>query len=324
MNIEILSQLRKLSKEEHEILHGKKEIDTDTYMDRKNSSVIDSQKLLEKNQLITIRTHTRFVPFPKHRHNYVEMVYMCEGQTVHYVNGSKIVLKRGELLLMNQFAQQQIEVATKEDVAVNFIILPEFFERVFGILDQEDNLIREFLINCLKNADTQTAYLHFKVADHLPVQNLLENLIWTLLNHQKDQRRINQTTMGLLFLHLLTLVEKIEGPEDNFEQSLLLKVYQYIEENYRTADLGYLATELGYDSYWLSRFILKNSGSNFIDLVQQKRLQHATSYLQYTSLSISEIANQSGYSNMSYFYKIFRKTYGISPKEYREEVKKKK
>ena len=313
----ILEQLKKLTKEEQEILDGRQEIDPENYMDHVGSTTVDCKKLLEKNMLISIRTHTRFVAFPKHQHNYVEMVYMCAGQTNHIVNDKKITLKCGEILLMNQFATQEVEEAGAEDIAVNFIILPEFFERVFGIMDQDNNLIREFLIHCLRNENAPSGYLHFKVADCMPVQNLLENLIWTIMHRQKEQRRINQTTMGLLFLYLPTLVDQIEKDTNNFEQNLLLKVYQYIEEQYAVAELGTLSEELGYDIYWLSRFIKNYAGSNFTDLVQKKRLQHAVNYLQNTTLPVSEIAEKVGYANISFFYRIFKKTYGMSPKEFR-------
>ncbi len=56
---------------------------------------IDSEKMLTKGRLIDIRTHTRFIAFPPHKHNYIEIVYMCSGQTEHMINGStKVVLQR--------------------------------------------------------------------------------------------------------------------------------------------------------------------------------------------------------------------------------------
>lgn len=42
---------------------------------------IDAAKLLDDGKLIQIRTHTRFVHFPVHTYNFVEVVYMCEGRS---------------------------------------------------------------------------------------------------------------------------------------------------------------------------------------------------------------------------------------------------
>lgn len=91
--------------------------------------VMDAGKLLERGKLIDIRLHTRFIRFPAHSHNYVEMIYMCQGSTVHTINGDRIELKTGELLILNQNAVQEIEPAGRDDIAVNFLILPEFLTR---------------------------------------------------------------------------------------------------------------------------------------------------------------------------------------------------
>ncbi|UKI38518.1 MAG: hypothetical protein L6V93_04080 [Clostridiales bacterium] len=51
---------------------------------------------------------------------------MCKGETTHIVNGRKIVLREGELLFLGQNASQEILPASEDDIAVNFIILPDF------------------------------------------------------------------------------------------------------------------------------------------------------------------------------------------------------
>ena len=76
MRQELLTHLQQITLEEQAILDGHTDIQKDLYTSRKDF-VIDSQKLLEKGRLIEIRPHTRFAHFPKHRHNSIEMVYMC-------------------------------------------------------------------------------------------------------------------------------------------------------------------------------------------------------------------------------------------------------
>ena len=76
------------------------------------------------------------------------------------------------------------------------------------------------------------------MADALPVQNLMENLVWSTVNAQSNSRRINQTTMGLLFLQLLNYTADISLEKNAFSgNGIVLDVLREIEENYRTADL---------------------------------------------------------------------------------------
>ena len=75
MNADIIRQLSVITEEEKAILAGQKDIDKQIYTERKKL-VIDCEKLLQKGKLIQIRPHTRFVHFPRHTHNYVEVIYM--------------------------------------------------------------------------------------------------------------------------------------------------------------------------------------------------------------------------------------------------------
>ena len=211
MTAELLETLREITPEEQRIIDGKNEIERELYVSSEENT-FDAKKLLEKGKLITVRPHTRFVHFPAHTHNYVEVIYMCAGSTRHIVNGNEVLLQQGELLFLNQHAVQEIYPAGKEDIAVNFIILPEFFDDALRMMEAEENMLRRFVIDCLRGNSQSAAYLHFKVADVLPVQNLVENLIWTIRNKQPNKRSINQVTMGLLFLQLVNHIDRV-GPD---------------------------------------------------------------------------------------------------------------
>jgi YesN/AraC family two-component response regulator len=159
--------------------------------------------------------------------------------------------------------------------------------------------------------------MHFKVAEILPIQNLLENMIWTIVNKQPNKRSIYQITMGLLFLQLMNHMDRLETNAQNGQQKLIIDVLRYIEENYREGELSELAGLLHCDMYWLSKEIKKLTGSNYTDLVQQKRLNQAGYLLTHTTLSVMDIGLAVGYENMSYFHRIFQQHYGMTPKKYR-------
>ena len=317
MNQEMLRRLSVITEEVREILNGRREIDRTRYTEGREL-VIDSRKMLESGKMIRIRPHTRFVRFPRHKHNYIEVIYMCQGQTTHFIDGEQVVLKEGELLFLNQHATQEICPAGEQDIAVNFIILPEFFDTAFEMMGEEENLLRDFLVGCLCNDPRYASYLHFKVADVLPVQNLVENMVWTLLNDQPNKRSINQITMGLLFLQLMHYTDKISHSSESFEQKLIFQVLKYIDENYKDGELTKLASLLGYDIYWLSRMIKRLTGRTYKELLQIKRINQAAFLLLNTRLPVTDISCAVGYDNTSYFHRLFRQRYQMSPKEYRE------
>ncbi len=316
MNQELLEELRQITPEEQMYLGGAESVDEGIYMEPK-TNVVDYKKLITSGKVIDVRTHTRFVHFPEHTHNYVELIYMCSGSTKHIINGNEIVLEKGELLFLNQNAIQEIMPAGEDDIAVNLIILPSFFDYALTMLGDEDNLIREFIIDCLKSKDNDVSYLHFKVADVLPIQNLMENLIWTIHNKQNNKRSINQATMGVLLLQLMNYTEFVDVGKDNSGKELVMSVYKYVEEKYRDGSFTDLAEQLHYDLHWLSKTIKQLTGKNYTELLQDKRMRQAAYLLRTSKLTVADIATAVGYENISYFHRLFQKTYGTSPRNYR-------
>lgn len=315
MNQNLLHKLSVITPEEQAILNGRREIDKNLYT-KKGGNTVLAEKLLTSGKLITIRPHTRFVPFPRHTHDYVEAVYMCSGKTTHLLNGEKVVLHTGELLFLGQTVEQEILPADRDDVAINFIILPQFFDKSLEMLGEEETPLRKFITDCLGKTTDTGGYLHFQVADVLPVQNLVENLLWTLINDTPNKRNINQTTMGLLFMQLLNCADRLSEPSQN--QNIILQALRYIEENYKDGSLTELASLLHYDIFWLSKEIKAKTGFSYTDLLQEKRLIQAAFLLRTTQLKITDIVHAVGYENVSYFHRIFKQKYDLSPKKYRD------
>lgn len=316
MTEELLNKLREITPEEQRILDGRDYIEKELYMEAE-TNVIDAGKLLDTGKLIQVRPHTRFIHFPPHSHNYVEMIYMCKGCTHHLINGEDVYLQEGEILLLSQKAVQEIYPAGKEDIAVNFIILPEFFGECLKIIASERNMLRDFVINCLRGENVSCGFFHFKVTDILPIQNLIENLIFTVWNRQPNKRSINQVTMGLLFLLLMNQMDKLETGTESEPQRFVMQILAYVEEHYSDGELSELAERMHYDLYWLSKEIRKRTGKTYTELVQDKRLKQAAYLLKNTVMPVTDIATEVGYSNISYFHRIFQKRYHMTPKKYR-------
>ena len=313
----LLDHLRKITEEEQRILDGASEVDQGLYTSGKDFTV-DSAKMLEEGKLIAVRTHTRFVHFPSHRHNFIEVLYVCEGSLINIIGGKQVVIEAGELLFLNQFTRHEILPAGKNDIAINFMILPEFFDVAYTMAGS-NNVLADFLVNVLRQNEEKGEYLHFRVAEVLQIQNLLENMIYSLVTGRGDQNRINQTTMGLIFLYLLDSVQYAEMRVPNqYENMISMTTLDYIEQNYKTATLTELCVRLHLPMHVLSKMIKKNTGFNFKELLQRKRMNKAIELMCETELPISDIIAAVGYENGSYFHRVFREKYHVTPRAFRE------
>ena len=311
----LLDHLKIITEEEQRILDGMAEVDKGIYTSGQDF-IVDSAKMLQEGKLIAVRTHTRFVHFPSHRHNFIEVLYVCEGAVTNIIGDKKVVIRKGELLFLNQFTRHEILPAGKDDIVINFMVLPEFFDVAYTMAGN-NNVLADFLVNVLRQDQERGEYLHFRVAEVLQIQNLLENMIYSLVTGKGDQNRINQTTMGLIFLYLLDSVQYVEMRVPNqYENMIAMTTLDYIEQRYRNASLTELCEHLHLPMHVLSKI-------NFKELLQRKRLNKAVELMCETDLPVSDVIAAVGYENGSYFHRVFRERYHMTPKAFREANRKK-
>lgn len=314
MDAELLRELARITPEE-EALRAGSTVDRALYATGRAFEV-DSARMLERGRLIAIRPHTRFAPFPRHSHNYVEIMYVCSGSVTHVVDGgAPVTVRAGELLFLGMRASHAIRRAEAGDVAVNFIVLPQFFDYAFEMIGT-DNVLARFLLGTLQG---DVGFLHCRAADLLPVQNVVESMIWSLLRREPNARKTNQVSMGLLFLQILSHPETLSQDQAS-GSPLVLAALREIEENSREASLTSVAERFGVSAAYLSREVHRATGSTFKELLRQKRLDRAQRLLRDTRLSVQEIIERVGYDNTSYFYRVYREQFGITPKEFRNRL----
>jgi len=109
-----------------------------------------------------------------------------------------------------------------------------------------------------------------------------------------------------------------EGPQPYNDSLLTEYVEDYLNNHYqRTPKIGELAFSLNLSVRQTQRVINRLFGKTFSELLTTRRLMAAKFLLRTTSLSIEEIAGQTGFCDKSYFYRTFSAYYGITPVQYR-------
>lgn len=316
----LLEQIQKITPEEQEYLDGKEEVNRDIYS-KKEYFEIDSQLFLKQGKLVTVRHHSRFIEFPEHKHNYIEMVYVCAGEITHYIDGKTLCTRQGDMLLMNQHVRHSVKRAEWGDIGINFIALPEFFDIPLQ-MTRRHNVIADFLLGTLRQNNTVPQYLLFRLNGQKCISNLMENMIASVVSDSENEDIINQYSMGLVFLYLLNHMDKLaHNSSQRYEDVVIQAALKYIDTQYRTATLSHIAEDFNLSLSAVSRLIKKNTGFTFVELLMRKRFQKAIMLLVETELPVDQIAANIGYENQSYFYRQFKALYGMTPSQYRTEHK---
>lgn len=316
MRESLLERLQIISPEEQAYLDGHGNVKKEMYT-FKQPFEIDKQLFLKEGRLVTMRPHTRFVNFPEHSHNYIEIMYVCKGSITHYIEGKEIIMQKGDVLLLNQHVRHSVRKASYDDVGINFIALPEFFEIPLSMVGR-NNVLANFLVNTLRQKRQVADYLLFKVGDDLEIENLMENMIVSVINEEKDSDSLNQHLMGLVFLYLMRHIEKLTtNYSQNAQDVILQSLVNYIYTSYQTASLTKFAEDFHQSVSSLSKLMKQSTGFTFQEMLQKARFRKATELLVRTDMSIDEIAIAVGYENQSYFYRRFKEIYGMTPRKYK-------
>ena len=93
----------------------------------------------------------------------------------------------------------------------------------------------------------------------------------------------------------------------------------FIEENYRRPlGLAEVAEAVGLCEAYFSSSFKKYTGTSFTEYLNEVRIRAAKTYLRTTAYTNGEIADLVGYADDKYFLKVFKKSTGIRPGEYRK------
>lgn len=325
----LMDLLRKITPEEEDALHGIQQ-ETRPLFTSSAMDIIDYSQMPCPDWTVSLVRHPRFTPVPRHRHNFIELMYVCSGTVVHIINGRRVTLAPGDILMLNQYTSHAVETAGPDDIAVNFIIQPRFFDDIYEQAGKRTTL-SDFIVSLIRDDMNCDQYLHYKTTYHLPIGHLMEILLCDNFPYEdgvaprrgENSARLNTRLMDLLFYYLSQDLSDLycDSPM-NYDQVMMCTVNNYIEDQYATATLEELASMMNQSESTLSRQIKSVSGSTFKELLQAKRFRRAMLLLRETNLAVSDIALAVGYENSSYFYRRFREIHQMSPKSYREQYRK--
>ncbi|MFR9066176.1 MAG: AraC family transcriptional regulator [Faecalibacterium prausnitzii] len=103
------------------------------------------------------------------------------------------------------------------------------------------------------------------------------------------------------------------------------QICAYLAANYRQKfSLTEVAAQFYLSPYYLSRLFRRVTGQSIVDYINNRRIEAAQKLLETTELSISAVAEQTGFASAAHFRRVFREVMGTGPLQYRKGHKKSK
>ena len=265
---------------------------------------------------LAFQRHSRFTKHRFHMHNFVEFMFMYEGECLNITDTDEITISEGEFCVITPGAFH-VPVAKGENKLVNFCVSMEFINGFLANVS-DDSALTAYL-RSLKN-DSLPKYLRVKSGGDREVFECAERLMIAFLEDEWSGSGFEQKC---LFNELLLRLIKNRGndveesPDSFLANNIESRVFGIIMNSYRTLTLGELSGQLNYSKSYICRIVRQKTGDTFSGVINRLRVRDACHLIRTTDRPIAEIACECGFSGVEYFNRVFRDFCGVSPREFR-------
>lgn len=182
-------------------------------------------------------------------------------------------------------------------------------------------------IDGIELATNENSNGQFCILDHLEsveISPCLRNILREMELKNTGYEDICQAYMEILIIRLMrnTAVTVQAEPQVISGNRQCAAIKRYIDLHFKEAlTLDLLSGEAHMNKYYLSHAFKREYGVSPINYMISRRIDESKYLLAETDLSMSQIAQLLGFSSLSYFSQVFRKTQGVSPMEFRQSSK---
>ncbi len=248
----------------------------------------------------------------QHYHDTYEIYLQVSGRRSLFHNNICYTLEQGDLVIFKPFDIHYTESRDSnyyERYVVNF-----HADSLACILTKgEIRLLFETLDSCVMHLNPEEALDVFgcfqKIESYSKKKGLLsEKLLYSAVFQL------------IMLLSSLPKTSRITSGQDVPEE--IVTALQYIDQHYKeNIDLDAISDILHMSKYHFCRLFHNTTGATFLQYLYNIRLTKVHNLLLETSMTLTEIAAQTGFSSNSHLSRVFQKVYQTSPREFRKAKK---
>lgn len=259
-----------------------------------------------------------FTTVPLHWHSELELIVIQKGRGIISVDLRKQTVTAGDIIFirpgqLHAIAQEGNHIMEYE----NIILKPELL-----ISGDHDLCAQRFIIPLTEGTIPSAAFITPALPYYSEVSDCIRQ-IDDLCARQPEGYQLAVKGHLFRFFFLLVSNRQKKGIPTAAQTKSLAKmktVLKYVEEHYAEhITIEDMAAVTYYSKSHFMKFFKSNMGSGFVEYLNDYRLTMAERLLRSSGASVTEIAEQSGFDNLSYFNRLFKRKYGLAPGALRKE-----
>ena len=261
-----------------------------------------------------VLNHKNSRPDTFHWHSYFEITYVQEGQGNYSVNGQEYMMKPGDIIIFNNVEAHGWKLMGEDMKLLVMIFSPEFVAEKLSVFDSE----------YLKPFVERGSNFKNRIGSEEPVSQIRKGIreIYAEWQQQKEgyPLMIKANILRILTMLIRTYQDESKSGEMLKEKKSAMKrleqAISYIDHHYsEKITLDEVAAAAYMSSNYFSSYFRKVTGISFSEYVTCIRISHARELLRDTDKSVTEIAMECGFHNISNFYRLYKKQVGKSPRD---------
>lgn len=256
-----------------------------------------------------------------HEHEFLELAYVLEGSMDHYFNETPIHLQAGDFFIVDYHVHHWYKQHGLTPLKViNCLFLPRIIDQTLQDCHSLGELLNHYLIKCshqMLSADPMDLLFHDGDGK---ICRILHRMLNESEKKQAGYVEMMRCHLIELLIHTTRMLQPIETPLP--EGDIIHFIREQVESRYtEPITLHSLCDGLGYSPAYLSSKFHQTMGVTFREFVKRTRVSQSCRLLSNTDLSIEQIAEQIGYSDVKYYYKNFKQVLGMTPLSFRKKHK---
>jgi len=255
-----------------------------------------------------------------HSHGYYQIYYVSSGRLLHHIENSTAELAAGDVFILPPNVPHYIE---KLDDSLSFYSL-SFMPDYMASQKESNKLVTDFLyyLTTQPIGDIQPKFT-LSYEDMGFAEMLLKRILEEFSQNKTGKDALIRQSVALLLCVLarVYLEENAQHLTTQENKELVLYCIEYVNKHFNEDITLNQMVRLSAMSKTCFCAIFKSIvGTSFKDYLNSYRISHATELLLKGG-KISEAASRCGYSDLSTFYRNFRKYKGVSPQQFLQEHK---
>lgn len=271
------------------------------------------------HNFLFIKKHSRYLPHPMHIHDWIEINYMYSGRCPQIINGISYILEEGQVVLIDTDTPHSMDFPLGDnDIMISLVINKQYLSSNFFNRLSRDSILSSFFINAISENTGHNNYILFHSEHSRKLQVFFHELLCEMYDPSINNNDMVNSLVTLVLCELINVYENdLERQNLYMKKNSISPILRFIESNYNTCTLDSMAKFFNMNPNYLTTLLKQKTGSSYKELVLKQRLARAAQMLRNTSWNVTDVANEVGYENISFFYKKFKEQYGCSPKDYR-------